>query len=111
MLVGELEVTVDRTDVVVRRRDARLATARWNGRRLDDRDGSLSDEEWAALEFAIRADEDQAVAESAATAQDDEGVDVTLIDWMLSLTPTERLRVLMRHASGLAGFVRDDLRE
>ena len=88
-----------------------LCHLRHRGRRLDDRDGSLSDEEWAALESAIRADEDQAVAESEATAQDDEGVDVTLIDWMLSLTPTERLRVLMRHASGLAGFVRDDLRE
>jgi len=111
MRLGELEVIVDRTDVVVRRGEAQLATARWNGRRLTDRDGSFTDGEWSALESAIRDDEEQAVAESDATAQDAEGVDVTLIDWMLSLTPTERLRVLMRHASGLAGFVRDDLRE
>jgi hypothetical protein len=32
---------------------------------------------------------------------DDDGVDETLIDWMLSLTPTERLQVLQRHVNAV----------
>ncbi len=32
---------------------------------------------------------------------DDDGVDVTLIRWMLSLTPTERLQVLQRHVNAV----------
>jgi hypothetical protein len=32
---------------------------------------------------------------------DDDGVDVTLIRWMLSLTPAERLRVLERHVNAV----------
>jgi hypothetical protein len=90
MRVGDLDVDVDRTIVTVR-----------------DAGGVV----WEQLETAIANDETEALASANATANDDDGVDVTLIDWMLSLTPTERLRVLMRHASELAGFVRDDVRE
>ena len=31
----------------------------------------------------------------------DDGVDLTLIRWMLSLTPTERLEVLQRHVNSV----------
>jgi hypothetical protein len=32
---------------------------------------------------------------------EDDGVDVTLIRWMLSLTPTQRLEVLQRHVDAV----------
>lgn len=32
----------------------------------------------------------------------EDGVDLTLIRWMLSLTPTERLQVLQQHVQSLA---------
>jgi hypothetical protein len=32
---------------------------------------------------------------------DDDGVDETLIHWMLSLTPAERLRALQRHVNAV----------
>lgn len=104
-----LDVDVDRRDVTVRSGGATVATARWTGRTLEERCGSLTSDTWAELEAAIAASEERAISMAAAT--DESGVDLTLIDWMLTLTPTERLRVLMRHASGLAGFVRDDVRE
>lgn len=111
MFVGDLEITVDRTAVAVLRSGAPVATGRWDGRRLSIIAGNLPNNARAAIETAIRECEEQAVALSEATSYDDQGVDITLIDWMLTLTPDERLRVLLRHASQLAPFVRDDLRE
>lgn len=111
MRVGRLSVEVDRKDAIVRDAGVVVATARWTGRALEARVGALPADVWQALEAAIVADERQAVTASEATAHDEGGVDLTLIDWMLSLTPTERLRVLARHASELSGFVRDDVRE
>jgi hypothetical protein len=35
----------------------------------------------------------------------DDGVDLTLIRWMLSLTPTERLQVLQEQARSLARLI------
>jgi hypothetical protein len=35
------------------------------------------------------------------TDYSDDGVDLTLIRWMLSLTPAERLQVLQRHVNGI----------
>jgi hypothetical protein len=35
------------------------------------------------------------------TAYSPDGVDLTLIRWMLSLTPVERLKVLQRHMQGI----------
>lgn len=32
---------------------------------------------------------------------DENGVDISLIDWMLSLTPIERLRYLQNHANAI----------
>ena len=39
-------------------------------------------------------------ADQSATHSED-GVDLTLIRWMLSLTPAERLDVLQRHVSSI----------
>ena len=39
---------------------------------------------------------------------DDDGVDVTLIRWMLSLTPSERLEVLQKHVDAVEA-VRDGI--
>ena len=38
---------------------------------------------------------------SSGPDDDDDGVDATLIRWMLSLTPAERLRVLERHVNAI----------
>jgi hypothetical protein len=35
------------------------------------------------------------------TEYSDDGVDLTLIRWMLSLTPAERLQVLQRQVNGI----------
>lgn len=35
-------------------------------------------------------------------AYNDDGVDLTLIRWMLSLTPTQRLQVLQQNVSSIA---------
>ena len=53
-----------------------------------------------------KSEEAQPAGNSAATPADsppldDDGVDVTLIRWMLSLTPAERLRVLERHVNAV----------
>ncbi len=37
----------------------------------------------------------------ARAAYSEDGVDLTLIRWMLSLTPTERLRVLQSHVNSV----------
>lgn len=39
--------------------------------------------------------------EAMLRAYDDRGVDLTLIDWMLSLTPEQRLRVLQQSVRSL----------
>lgn len=108
MRVGGLEVLVDRREVVVRQGETIVATGEWTGR-LEVRSGVLDEETHANIAAAIAEDEARALA--SATAYDDSGVDLTLIDWMLTLTPSERLRVLLRHAAGLAGFIPDDHRE
>lgn len=106
MRLRDLEIVVDRRDVAVHEAGVVIATARWSGRSLGGRSGSLAAEIWQELELAILADEERAIEAATASAYDESGEDLTLIDWMLTLTPSERLRVLVRHASGLARFVR-----
>ena len=43
--------------------------------------------------------DEEPVAEERAYSED--GVDLTLIRWMLSLTPAERLRALQQHINGV----------
>lgn len=52
--------------------------------------------------------DDELIAEASASAFNADGVDVTLIDWMLAMSPLERLRVLERRAFELAPFVTSD---
>jgi hypothetical protein len=40
----------------------------------------------------------------ALTEYSDDGVDLTLIRWMLSLTPAERLQVVQRHSNAIVAI-------
>jgi hypothetical protein len=52
--------------------------------------------------MAQPAQEDQ----SPPTDYSDDGVDLTLIRWMLSLTPAERLQFLQKHVNGILAMRR-----
>lgn len=104
-----LPVVVDRHRVVVTTADGGQATARWDGRRLSERTGPVDD--WDELEALLARDEAEALAAAAADSVDEAGVDLTLIDWMLGLSPTERLQFLRQHAASLAPFVDADAAE
>jgi hypothetical protein len=106
VLFRGLAVVVDRHRVVLTSDAAVLATARWDGRRLTERTGTL--EGWDELEEQLALDEADALAAAAVGSVDEAGVDLTLIDWMLELTPTERLQFLRSHAATLAPFVPSD---
>lgn len=47
---------------------------------------------------APQAEEEHTVTEVTQHAYSDDGVDLTLIRWMLSLSPLERLRTAQRYA-------------
>lgn len=52
--------------------------------------------------MSLERGEPERSEEAAPTADEDSsGVDVTLIRWMLSLTPAERLDVLQRHVDAV----------
>jgi hypothetical protein len=46
--------------------------------------------------------EEVPATQSGQIAYSDDGIDLTLIRWMLSLTPSERLQVLQRNVQSLA---------
>lgn len=48
-----------------------------------------------------RGESERSDQEPPTAAKDTSGVDVTLIRWMLSLTPAERLDVLQRHVDAV----------
>jgi len=50
---------------------------------------------------------DSSLADSQAAAFDEAGVDLTLIDWMLSLSPLERLEAMQVHGRSVASLVPD----
>lgn len=116
MTLGELTVLVHGRRVEVRWERELVATALWDGARLRERVGTLAaaglpqDHKrlWDEMAVAIAKDEREALAQSASCAYDGQGVDLTLIDWMLGMPPTDRLHLLERHAAGLAPFVLDD---
>ncbi len=56
----------------------------------------------------IRNQGDQAPQSDRGCAED--GVDVTLIRWMLSLTPTERLQVLQQHIQSIRELLDENCR-
>ncbi|WP_129344619.1 hypothetical protein [Sorangium cellulosum] len=86
-----------------------VATGRWTGQRIEqsaaclvqdeieDPDEALeaSDAIYAKLEEQLAAEEAAALA---APAYDEQGVDLTLIDWVLDMTPRERLEMIESYA-------------
>ena len=53
----------------------------------------------ASLSAVTLTEEENAVTESTQQTHSDDGVDLTLIRWMLSLSPIERLRTAQRYAA------------
>lgn len=112
MLPRPYRVTVDRNDALVFRETVLVGRARWTGSRIEGlsaplipaapdedeaaRAARLAEEEAVLAELArtVREEEEAAIAALHANAYDAEGVDLTLIDWLLHLTPRERLDVL-----------------
>ena len=47
-------------------------------------------------------DPEEPTAQISLPSHSEDGVDLTLIDWMLSLTPLERLQVLEQNATAIA---------
>jgi hypothetical protein len=108
---------VDRHDVLVFREDVVVSRGRWTGSRIEalsaplvppppDEDAAaraarIAEEEevLAALSRKLAEDEAAAIAAIAANAYDANGVDLTLIDWLLRMTPRERLDVLERYTA------------
>lgn len=108
MRVGEYTASIDLDQVLIFRDGALVATGRWTGRRIEDRPAGVLAEDpeaeeriFATLEAGLLEEAAREVEEMQAQAYDEEGVDRTLIRWMLSLTPRERLRVLEDHARSL----------
>ena len=51
------------------------------------------------VEYGLSAPDAEVVRESRLPAYSEDGVDLTLIRWMLSLTPLERLRTMQQYAA------------
>lgn len=86
-----------------------VGRARWTGWRLVDRPTRLgvdpgADEQsiYAALEADLSSRGEAEVAALSLAAYDREGVDRSLIRWMLGLSPLERLRTMDEHNRSLA---------
>ncbi|HZF50916.1 MAG TPA: hypothetical protein VE093_19790 [Polyangiaceae bacterium] len=106
--IGEYTATIDVDRVRIHRNGILVGTGRWTGRHIEDRPSGLSPEApseeekiFAALEAGLLEEAAREVAEMQAQAYDENGVDRTLIRWMLSLTPRERLRALEDHNRSL----------
>jgi hypothetical protein len=105
---GEYTATIDVDRVRIFRNGMLVGIGRWTGRRIEDRPSGLSPEApseeesiFAALEAGLLEEAVQELAEMQAQAYDEDGVDRSLIRWMLSLTPRDRLRVLEDHNRSL----------
>jgi len=105
-VVRDVEWSGDRISI---REDGRVvASGRWSGGHIVDRSGtighgSLSD--WETLEGELREESEAQIRRAADLAYDERGVDVTQIDWMLSLSPLERLHVLDAQRRSIARLV------
>jgi hypothetical protein len=112
MKLGEYTATVEHDRVSIFRCGVVVGTGRWTGRRILDRPPGLKREApqaedafFAALEAGLAEEGAAEVAAMQASAYDEQGVDVTLIRWMLSLSPRERLKVLDDYARSMAGLL------
>lgn len=101
MEFGPYNVTVDRHQVRVFRNDALVGTGRWTGTSIEDFDSPLdldvgSDDSavLAELAQALQQEELTFITAINANAYNSDGVDLTLIDWILAMSPRERFDVL-----------------
>jgi hypothetical protein len=101
MDVVEPTAVVDGSIVQVFRGGSLAGTGRFVGPRIVDYDGQPLGETEEAHQAALDALAERLLAQAREElsamqreAYDEEGVDVSLIRWMLSLTPLERLRAL-----------------
>ncbi len=86
--------TVDGDRLLLFRDDVLVDTARWIDGRIQGLSADVVLDDIAALERRLAAEEAAAVAALHANACNADGIDLTLIDWILSLSPRERLDVL-----------------
>lgn len=101
----EISAVTDGVKVYIYRRGEQIGKGYWNGARIEGCDAVLADDpdELAAifeeLEAERTAEEARILEEVSANAQNEEGVDLTLIDWALSMTPRKRLKMNERYTS------------
>lgn len=101
MEFGPYNVTVDRHQVRVFRNDALVGTGRWTGTRIEDFSPSRpldpafdTSTLLADLAEALALEESSIITAMQANAYNEDGVDLTLIDWILAMSPRERFDVL-----------------
>lgn len=99
-------ITVDRHQALVFRDNVLVGKGRWTGTTIEDVSPPLlpgaPDEEaalLASLGQTLAREEAEAVAALHANAYNADGIDLTLIEWILGLTPRERFDVLESYTS------------
>lgn len=115
MRVGEDTVELMGEFVRIQRNAVTTASGRWRGGRVIERSGRLDpwddDAAWKAVESALQRESDAFLAAAVSGAYDEHGVDITQIDRMLSLTPTDRLAVLDGERRSIARLLSDAPRD
>lgn len=115
MRVGEATVELIGEIVPIQRNAVTTASGRWRGGRVIERSGTLDprddDAAWKVVESALRGESDAFVAAALSGAYNERGVDVTQIDRMLLLTPTDRLTVLDGERRSIARLLSDAPRD
>ncbi len=108
MDIGEYKAEVEGNQVSIFRGTICIAVAKWTGRRILGIPKSFSQETDDGEQALIRAIEQGLIAEAEAelaamnaAAYDENGEDISLTRWMLSLTPGERLRVMEEHRASI----------
>jgi hypothetical protein len=104
MRVNDLEVELEGETVRVLRAGQEVARSGWTGRAIIPPPTSRVPAptiDWHAIERALIEDIDAELEARRSAAYDAAGVDLTLIDWMLSLSPRERLEALSIHGRSI----------
>jgi len=99
--VSDLEVRLDGDLVCVFRDSTELARAGWTGRRVIPPATPVPDVDWSLIERALIEEIDSELEARRRAAYDETGVDLTLVDFMLSRSPRERLDALLTHARSI----------
>jgi hypothetical protein len=102
--VRDFDVKLDDDVVCVSRDGVEVARGGWTGRRVvppSAPEGVTPVIDWQAIEQALVEWIDADLESRRRDAYDDAGVDLTLVDYMLSLSPRERLDALLTHARSI----------